>query len=269
MEKRRFMLTSVVIVLAILLLHASTLGDEMLNVVNTPTAYSLMRGFYYVNMNAYGGGGINTRIAIGLTDRLTLGLSEDVEGLVGQHHMRWYVPGVLARITFLSPDEYPIGFALGYDSFYFGELAKKAHTRPMVRYTEDGTASTNVQEELIYGIYFACTHPFILLQGMSKLNWGLRIPLVPYEARGKGENISTYISMIVPFAADFRLYGEIESIYFNAARAGEILYNAGFRYNITQELGLSFKLHYSMDRNINPTQKPSRVICIEYQNLFY
>ncbi len=229
--------------------------SETIKLIDVPTALTILRGYYDIEVVAYGGGGLQSKISIGLTDRIMLGISEDIGGAIGNQKADWNIPGVIAKINLVYPDPDSIGIAIGYDSLLSGEYGK--------------CYNNQITDDIVYGLYIAFSKPIILFQGEQYLHFGARFPLLPYEARKDGKNISLYTALNIIINPELMLAGEIENIYINGNRRNEILYNVGLKYNFTEALSITLNFQYTSSRAINPSDKATRSIFLEYQNIFY
>jgi hypothetical protein len=231
------------------------LYSETINLIDIPTAWTILRGYYDVNVIIYGGGGLSAKISIGLTDRLMLGISEDIGGAIGSQKADWNIPGVLAKLNLIYPSDDSLGIAIGYDSFLNGEYGKCYNNK--------------ITEDIVYGIYLAFTKPVSLFRGSQFWHFGVRFPLLPFEARKNGKNISLYTGLNIIINREIMIMGEVENIYLNGNRNKEILYNCGIKYNFSEALSVRLNFQYTSSREINPEDKATRSILLEYQNIFY
>lgn len=241
-------------ILSFLLIISSTQA-ELIKLIDVPTALTILRGYYDIEVMAYGGGGIQSKIVIGLTDRIMLGISEDIGGAIGNQKSDWNIPGVIAKVNLVYPGPDSLGVAIGYDSLLSGEYGK--------------CYNNQMTDDIVYGVYIAFSKPVMLFQGEQYWHFGIRFPLLPYEARKNGKNISLYTGLNIIINPELMLIGEIENIYINGNRGDEILYNAGLKYNFTESLSIILNFQYTSSSEINPTDRPSRSIFLEYQNIFY
>lgn len=228
---------------------------EIIKLIDIPTALTVLRGYYDIHFLAYPGGGIQTKIAIGLTDRIMLGIIEDVGGAIGNDRAHWSIPGVMAKINIIYPEPDSIGLALGYDVLLNGQYGKAYDNR--------------IAEDLVYGFYIAASRPVSLFKGDQFIHFGVRFPILPAPAREKGRNISFYTGLNILINPELMIVGEMENIYVNGNRGREIVYNAGLKYCFSESLGIGVVFQYTRSRELNPTDKASRSLSIEYQNIFY
>lgn len=239
----------------IILLLPFLINGEVVHLIDIPTASTILRGYYNIDFLAYGGGGVQTKISIGLTDRIMLGIIEDVDGAIGSGKTDWNVPGVMAKVNLIYPDSESIGLALGYDALLSGEYGK--------------VYNNQISDDLVYGFYIAASKPIVLFNGEQNMHFGVRFPVLPKAAREEGKNITLYTGLNVIITPDWMLIGEMENFYVNKNRNDEIIYNLGSKFAFSEFLTISLNFQYTSSREINPTDRPSRSLRIEYQNIFY
>ena len=245
----------ILLIIIILQLTINYASGELIKLVDIPTAKTILRGYYAVDFVAYGRGGIQTKVMIGLTDRLTLGVSEDIGGAIGNNKADWNIPGVVAKLNIIYPDADTTGVAVGYDALLTGEFGKCYNNR--------------ITDDIVYGLYVSFSKQVHLFAGEQHWHFGIRFPLLPFEARKDGKNISLYTGLNVIVTDDIILFGEAENIYLSGNRGNEILYNTALKYYFNESLSVGVTFQYTHSREINPTDKASRSLSIEYQNIFY
>ncbi|GAI08378.1 unnamed protein product, partial [marine sediment metagenome] len=205
--------------------------------------------YYDILFDIYDGGGIQSRIMIGLGDYLFLGLSFDVEKAIGNQTPKVYYPHPLGKMKLVLGD---MGLAIGYDSFFVGPDGKE------VTVTTNGTTIAT-DKDIIYGPYLVGSKPIYLMGSEQHFHLGLRIPVVPsYDE----DEISLFFGLDIPLNPEFVLLGEIEKIYFNSDRFDEILYNFGLKFTMAERLGVKLGFRAKVE------EETSRTVTIEYQNLF-
>lgn len=86
--------------------------------IDQPTPVSLAHGEYYAEARMWGAGGVLARVAVGLFDRLTLGMSYSADHLLGSGdpEMSRSRPELLARVAILREMGYVPDLALGFES---------------------------------------------------------------------------------------------------------------------------------------------------------
>jgi len=242
---------------ALLLLTLSPSGTaEVIKLIDVPTALTLLRGYYDIEFVTYGNGGIQSKIAIGLTDRIMLGISEDIGNAIGNQKADWNIPGVIAKVNIIYPDQDSMGIAIGYDALLSGEYGKAYNNQ--------------ITDDVVYGAYIAFSKQISLFTGEQHWHFGIRFPLLPFEARNGGKNISLYSGINFIINDELSVLGEIENIYLSGGNRGkEILFNVGLKYHFSEFLSITLNFQYTSSKEINSTDKPSRSLILEYQNIFY
>ncbi len=250
MENRKYML---IIMLSIF--FPIFLNGEVIKLYDVPSAQTLLRGFYSIDTSLYNNGGILTRLYIGLTDRLMLGIVNDIGGAIGSGEPDWNIPGVAGKVNILFPDEETMGVAIGYDLLAGGDYGKAYNSR--------------ITDEVVYGAYLVCTKLIHLFAGGQTWHFGIRVPILPAEAREKGKNISLFTGLYIEINEELKFIGEVENIYLNGGRGKEILYNGGIKYFFNENFDIGLIFQYTSSPDLNPSNRVSRTLFIEYQNIFY
>lgn len=214
--------------------------------IDTPTAVTLDRGAYDFSFFAYDGGSLLTHGMIGVHPNILLGVTFDVEHVIGEEDPHANIPGVNARIKFTDGTaHFPILIAAGYSSFYSGNLGKIDN-------------QDNPYDRLIYGPYFVVTKPIFLLGSEQHFHFGIRQPVQPAYLP---EDTSFFISFDFPLGTTIPIF-EIERVYFDNNRLDDTLFNAGLRFDFVERLAI--ELNFISGLNI-PT---NRMLVIEYMDSF-
>ncbi len=88
-----------------------------IQIVDFPTAATLSRGTFTVELDAFGNGGIISYIDIGLHDRFMLGISYGGEGILGHEDADWYErPNYLVKLRILDEKLRFPSIAVGFHS---------------------------------------------------------------------------------------------------------------------------------------------------------
>lgn len=95
---------------------------EVLEGVDTPTAYTLSRGSYRGNLRFYSGGGIHLRMGLGFYDRFYLGVGMTTNNLIGEGRVVADPPRVGLKLRFLDEKGWMPSMALGWDNRGYGHL---------------------------------------------------------------------------------------------------------------------------------------------------
>jgi len=223
-------------------LFSRVYSATMLDVVDTPTAYTLMKGEFNVSIWGYNNGGLLTRATVGLHDNIYLGASFDIENLIGEDEAKFNIPGVIARVKLTDGwESFPLLIALGYDAFY---SVGAQETNP----------GENVNSRLIFGPYFVITKPMYFWEQEQHFSLGVRLPVQPVYAP---EDTSLFISIDVPIGQFVPMF-EIEKIFFNGNRFSETLFNVGFRFYLYENFAIE------MNFMLNVDQPANRILTFDY-----
>jgi hypothetical protein len=147
-----------------------------IEIVDLPTANSLIKGEIRGDFKFYPGGGILSRIYVGLFDRFMIGGAEKIDNIIGNGNLAFDIPWFLVKFRFTDDDGSVPAVALGYEApGYFDVPAKGAFiavTKELAmgsvfaQFT--GTVNTNNFThfgqgiDLGLGVEFAITKEFIL-----------------------------------------------------------------------------------------------------------
>ena len=109
-----------------LLLVAGITGQELpppTDLITVPTAGTLVRGSFSMDMRIQDEGGMILGLSAGITDRFQFGLSFGSPNLIGDDSLRWY-PRPEAKVKYLIIDENLTmpGIAFGINTQGFGNL---------------------------------------------------------------------------------------------------------------------------------------------------
>ncbi|MDA0334791.1 MAG: hypothetical protein O2782_06485 [bacterium] len=96
-------------------------SDELVRLVDSPTAGLVDKGRFAVDMRLFPQGGLSGQLQAGIMRRLTIGLSFGGEGIIGNDPIDWY-PRVeaAARYRILEESEALPALAVGYETQGFG-----------------------------------------------------------------------------------------------------------------------------------------------------
>ncbi len=258
MKTKNILLTLIILMLtafAALPLAAQNYVRNTL-VIDTPTAYTITRGTYQVSVLGYDGGGMEVKTFIGIHDNIFLGVSFDIQHVIGKERADPNVPGVVAKLKLTDGWEYfPISIALGYDAFYIGEQGRvySNETQPGERNYSD-----NELNRMIYGPYFVVTKPIYLLDDEQHVSFGMRVPAQPNYVPS---DTSYFVSLDVPMGQYFMFKMEGERVYYNFSRPKEWLFNTGFRYSY---MNMGVELAFLFQHN----EPVHRIVRLEYRAEF-
>jgi len=248
------------IVFGLVLAPVLSFGYIQMNLVDTPTAENLLKGYYSLYFSAYEGGGIKVKVSLGLADWVTLGISEDISGVIGDGKVRFALPpGVMAKFSLFQLERDNFGLTLGYDFFTEGEYGK-------IRNVKWNGSSFETNLYVVYGIYAAAAIPVKLFKTRQLINAGIRYPLMPQVLPLKTatfSDLTLFAGLSLPFTKEFTFVTEIENFSFDFRRIEDTMLNMGFKYIAGDVLNVSLNFRYRFDGRL------SRIINIEYQNILF
>ena len=237
---------SILVVLSLLVFYKPAHGALLLDLVDTPTAFTMYRGEFNIGIWGYDNGGILTRTTLGVHDNIFLGVTFDVENLIGDDKVQFNIPGVLARIKITDGwDTFPLLIAVGYDAFYDAFNQKV--------YSVD-----NINSRLIFGPYLVVTKPVYLFNQEQHFHFGIRLPVQPTYAPQDTSFFAGFDIPIGPFIPMF----EIERVFFDASRLSQTLFNVGFRYHLYENFALELNFILNLDA------PASRILTFDYIGTF-
>tara|TARA_B100000214_G_C23959904_1_gene624714 strand:+ start:867 stop:1631 length:765 start_codon:yes stop_codon:yes gene_type:complete len=160
MKKQHFFLT--------IILFCAINGQEYpppTDLVTVPTAGTLMRGSFSMDMRIQDEGGLIMGLSVGLTDRFQFGLSYGSPNLIGDDSLSWY-PRPEARLKYLIIDENinlpGIAFGIntqGLGRYYDEDSLKRYDTKAMGLYV---VASKNWRIPIgNIGLHSGINHSFL------------------------------------------------------------------------------------------------------------
>jgi len=229
-----------------ILFFQNIFSNPQLDLIDTPTAATLPRGAFNITMLGYEQGGILNKTAVGLHDNIFLGVSFDIEHVIGRDKVKFNIPGVLARIKITdSIQDIPVLISFGYDSFY---------PESYQQINPDFT----VNSRLIYGPYLVITKPLFTGTLEHHLHIGVRLPVQPYY---QPDESSMFIGYDLPLG-QFVPMMEVEKILFNQYRLNEYRFNTGIRFNLYDSLALEINFMLTGKKETN------RVVNFEYAGSF-
>lgn len=178
--------------------------EEPIDITGIATPFTLRRAEYFTRFIMYGGGGVFLKIGVGIFDILSIGVTEDIDGLIGYGPIRLFIPGGFIKLRLLNHYK-GFSLAIGFDAFSFGSISK----------TDLSKGNIN-----IYGLYISTGYDYWMINSPSTLVIGLRYPILPIDI-SQLTNISGYIGSWWRISKFLQLNYGIERIYFDIQRLDE------------------------------------------------
>ncbi len=247
-------------------------------VVNMPTAYTVDRASYSLDVFLYDQGGLEFKGYVGVHDNIYFGISFDIRHALGGENPVPQIPGAVAKIKLVDGFRYVPAIAIGYDSFYEGKSGHIDNARsfynklmngpyfafinPFVylyRKNEKKDLYYNDYNKMLCGPYIAFTIPIYLFNSEQFIVWGVRMPVQP---KFKPKETSYYFGLDIPLGRYFRIKTGLERVYWDFRRPEEWTVSCGARVVFFDQLGIEFALLIEAGEQLN------RVLKIEYHGDF-
>lgn len=216
---------------------------------SVPTPFSLSRSKVFGEFAMYDSGGITARFVVGLFDIIDIGLSENLDGLIGSGDVNVNIPSAFLKVTILKNiNNFSWGF--GFDTFAYGKNGTYYST------------NTNVKPATIYGFYTSCAWNYSVFGGNDIFTIGLRSPLLPSDFRDIA-NSSLYLGATISAPNTFILGLTLENLYLSMNRGDRILPSVIFTLLPVPQFKFNFIVQYEFY-----SQKVNRIVSLGYENNF-
>jgi hypothetical protein len=243
--QRQFIRTCSMLLAAMPLFFCNVSADEvmpLIRLVDMHTAGVIPKGFFAAESRVYEGNntGLLISVAVGITDRFTLGLGYGAEGMVGRSRDPQYnpFPGCLVKYRLIDENYLLPGIAVGFDYQGFGGIAHADRNG----YNPYGYTGYIYKSE---GIFVALSKSYLFLKTLEfgfhgDVNWSLEeIGRVKWPDARAGFDLGLSRSFSCAIEYDFGLntrdpyrgnnpYGRPQDGYLNA----------GIRWNFTQNFAV-------------------------------
>ncbi len=209
----------------------SVQNSPNLDIVDTPTTNTLLRGMYNFHMRFYEGGGLNTRAWVGFANVFMIGASFDLQNAIGQGNVEGREPKVLAKVRIIEESIAFPSIALGYEPQTIGLT-----TFPMGIYV---AASKIIMPNVVFS------------GGINNHNVFTNFVF--------SDNLGVFAGLIWMPGQDFAFIGEVNDIIQNARSV-----NVGIRYAFAPEI----RIEFDFKGLTKSTSDYTRNLRIDYVNYF-
>ena len=247
-----------IIVLLISIVHLVN-GQEYpppTDLISVPTAGTLMRGSFSMDMRIQDEGGLVLGLSAGITDRFQFGMSFGSPNLIGDENLEWY-PRPEAKLKYLIVDEnlsMP-AFALGLNTQGLGDFVDT-----LQRY-----------EIKALGLYGAMSKNWKSPLGNIGLHTGLNYSFLENEDGDSDPNL--FFGMDVEFNPEFSFLLEYNSALnengmtartMSISKGGYL--NAALRWSFVESLHLELHLNNLLfdDEEVDYFKRELKITYIEY-----
>lgn len=212
------------------------------------TPYTLSRGMFKIDFIVYSQGSVLLKLHVGLWEFLTVGIVEDIQGIIGNSPITMNIPLASMKLNIIN-EMNSFSLSVAIDSFSYG-LTGKAF-------------SPDYYSKTLYGIHLPMSIRYkSIFNSYSDLVFGAKFPILPV---GDVNVINTalFLSTYVKFSEVFAISFGVDNLFLSSERVTNSSIFSEFKFSPTRSLGLSLILNYSFLPSFE------RIIKIEYiGNLF-
>lgn len=201
---------------------------QPLMLMDMPTAATLDRGSYAINLRLFGNGGLLGDVAVGVTPRFMFGLSFGGENIVGAGDINWNPePGIQARFRVIDETYGMPAITLGFDSQGFG-----AHVDTLDRYANKSR-----------GLFAAASKNYAFLHNLG-FHGGINYSL---ERDDEDKDLNFFLGADLSFNRELRVmleydFARNDNMHDQIFGSGEGYVNAGARWSISDQFFLQIDL---------------------------
>lgn len=204
--------------------------DEVhpLLLTDLPTAATIDRGSYTVNLRLFGNGGLLGDVAVGITPRFMFGLSYGGENIVGEGDINWNPePGIQARFRVIDESYVTPAITLGFDSQGYG-----AHVDTLDRHVNKSR-----------GLFAVASKNYAFLHNLG-FHGGINYS---FEREDDDEDLNIFVGADLSFNRELRVMleydfarndNETDQIF----GSGEGYLNAGARWSVSDRFYIQANL---------------------------
>lgn len=226
------------------------------NLVTIPTAGTLIRGSFSLDMRVQKNGGFSTGLKVGITDRFQFGMSFGASNLIGDDSLRWYPhPEVNLKYRLIDETIATPGISIGLNSQGYG-----TYNEILERY-----------EVKAFGVYASASKNWATPLGNMGLHAGVNQNFL--EIKDQDEDQSLFMGIDIEFNPELALLVEYNAaLNENDMKAEEIAINRGGYLNAAVRWTFVDRLHIEMDFNnllfdedkVDYFNRELKIIYIEY-----
>ncbi len=225
---------------------------EPLDLIDMPTAGTLMRGSFRAQLRAYANGGLIGGLEVGLTDRFMFGISYGGTNIIGRGSVDWNPQvGATVRYRLIEEDYNLPALVLGYNSQGYGDYIDS--TERYLNKSSGIFAAVSKNYEFLgnFGIHGGINYSFEHKDGDKDINFFV----------GADKSLNPELSLLAEY--DFAINDNDG----NAIGNGKGYLNAAIRWIFAGRLQIDFILKNILN-NSNKFSLISREIKITYVEIF-
>lgn len=207
--------------------------------VEAPTAYTLLHGGYQLLFRQYENGGVFLKGDIGFQEWLMFGFSLNATRVVGQGDIEVQNPRLGIKVKFLKEPRFPFSVAIGWDDRGYGSSSS------------DGLFTPGLQKRLFLSLSREWAKPLFF-------QWHVGVNLLRADENNKTGNAAAYTGLTFALVRDFFFNLELDKLGTDWWQG-----NAGFVIALDEafRIGMDF-------RDIQDQDLFSRILRIQYLGFF-
>ena len=226
--------------------------SEQRTLINRPTAGSLERGSYDIELRLYSEGGLLGGVAVGLTDRITFGATYGGLKIIGEGKVEWNPqPEVNIKYRLFEESYSGPAVSIGYSSQGFGAW-------------DDTKKRYQIKSP---GMYVALSKNYSMLGNLGFHGGGN----LSFESKDDDEDVDMWIGFDKSINEEISILGEYDFALNdngdNAFGDGKGYLNAALRWSFVDELIIEFDVNNILG-NRKGSATASREIKIIYLEFF-
>lgn len=194
------------------------------------TPYTLTKGMFKIDFLMYSQGSILLKMYVGLWDFFTIGLLEDIQGVIGNSDVSLSIPLASLKLNILNEIN---GFSLSlvFDNISYGTSGK--------------AFNPDYYSKILYGIHIPMAIRYrSLFDSYSDFVFGVKFPLLPV-GDAQFINTSLFASTYVKFSDVLNISFGIDNFFFSPERMTNSSIFADIKFSPTRSLGISLIFNYS------------------------
>ena len=230
------------------------------DLITIPTAGTLSRGSFSMDMRIQDGGGLITGLGVGITDRFQFGLSYGSPNLIGDDSLVWY-PRPEAKLKYLVIDENMSmpGIALGMNTQGLGQY-----------YSEDTLQRYDTKA---LGIYLAASKNWLSPFGNGNIGIHSGLNYSFLETYDGDEDLNLFFGLDLELNPEFSILLEYNSALNENDMTAETMsiskggyLNAAVRWSFVESLHLELDLNNLLfdDEKVEYFKREIKITYIEY-----
>ncbi|MCX8029303.1 MAG: hypothetical protein N2712_04825 [Brevinematales bacterium] len=192
--------------------------------------YTLSKGMFCLDFVMYSQGSVSTKLYVGIWDFFTIGIFEDIQGVIGSSDVSFSIPLALLKINIINEIN-DFSLSLAVDVFSYG-ISTRAF-------------SSDYYSRNLYGLHVPASFRYkSFFDNYSDIVFGLKFPLLPV-----GDvsliNTSLFLSTYIKFSEVLTVSFGIDNLFVSAERVTNSSIFSEIKFSPIRSLGISLIMNYS------------------------